>query len=64
MKHRLDALQAEPIPTIKQKLIAESQAVLDEVAQLDLKDAAEGNTLRIAAWSLLSAARRATSASR
>ncbi|MEK6605784.1 MAG: S-methyl-5-thioribose-1-phosphate isomerase [Nitrospirota bacterium] len=30
MKRRLDALQAEPIPTIKQKLIAESQAVLDE----------------------------------
>ncbi len=30
MKRRLDALQAEPIPTIKQKLIVESQAVLDE----------------------------------
>jgi methylthioribose-1-phosphate isomerase len=30
MKRRLDALQAEPIPVIKQKLIAESQAVLQE----------------------------------
>jgi len=30
MKRRLDALQAEPIPAIKQKLIAESQAVLEE----------------------------------
>ena len=30
MKRRLDALKAEPIPTIKQKLIAEAQAVLDE----------------------------------
>ncbi len=30
MKRRLDALQAEPIPVIKQKLIAESQAVLEE----------------------------------
>ena len=30
MKRRLDALKAEPIPVIKQKLIAESQAVLEE----------------------------------
>jgi methylthioribose-1-phosphate isomerase len=30
MKRRLDALKAEPIPTIKQKLIAEAQAVLEE----------------------------------
>ena len=30
MKRRLDALKAEPIPAIKQKLIAESQAVLEE----------------------------------
>src|SRR3989454_12348042 len=30
MKHRLDALKAEPIPVIKQKLIAEAQAILAE----------------------------------
>src|SRR5216117_2825269 len=30
MKHRLDALKAEPIPAIKQKLIAEAQAILAE----------------------------------
>lgn len=30
MKRRLDALQAEPIPAIKQQLIVEAQAVLDE----------------------------------
>ena len=30
MKRRLETLQAEPIPAIKQKLIAESQAVLEE----------------------------------
>ena len=38
---------------------AQAQAVLDEMAQLDLTGAAEGNSLRIAAWSLLSPARRA-----
>ncbi|MEO5772082.1 MAG: tRNA lysidine(34) synthetase TilS, partial [Burkholderiaceae bacterium] len=38
---------------------AQAQAVLDEVAQLDLAAVADGNTLRIASWSLLSAARRA-----
>src|SRR5207244_11006716 len=27
MKHRLDALKAEPIPVMKQKLIAEAQAI-------------------------------------
>ena len=30
MKRRLEALKAEPIPAIKQKLIAEAQAVLEE----------------------------------
>jgi len=30
MKRRLEALKAEPIPAIKEKLIAESQAVLEE----------------------------------
>ena len=30
MKRRLEALKAEPIPAIKQKLIVEAQAVLDE----------------------------------
>src|SRR2546425_7183858 len=30
MKHRLDALKAEPIPVIKQKLIAEAQTILAE----------------------------------
>ncbi len=30
MKRRLDALQAEPVPVIKQKLVAEAQAVLTE----------------------------------
>src|SRR5207244_642670 len=30
MKRRLDALKTEPIPMIKQKLIAEAQAILDE----------------------------------
>ena len=30
MKRRLDALKTEPIPVIKQKLIAEAQAILDE----------------------------------
>ena len=30
MKRRLDALKAEPIPAIKQELIAEAQAILEE----------------------------------
>jgi methylthioribose-1-phosphate isomerase len=30
MRRRLDALKTEPIPVIKQKLIAEAQAILDE----------------------------------
>src|SRR5256885_4059382 len=30
MKRRLDALKTEPIPVIKQKLIAEAQAILAE----------------------------------
>ena len=38
---------------------AQAQAVLDEVAQLDLETAADGNALRIAVWRSLSPARRA-----
>lgn len=38
---------------------AHAQAVLDEVAHADLAAAADGPSLRIAAWKLLSAARRA-----
>ena len=37
---------------------AQAQAVLDEVAQHDVAKVAEGNSLRIAAWSLLTPARR------
>ncbi|TAL11060.1 MAG: S-methyl-5-thioribose-1-phosphate isomerase [Nitrospirae bacterium] len=45
MKRRLEALQAEPIPAIKQKLIVEAQAVLDEDIAMNKAMGRHGSTV-------------------
>src|SRR5437899_10964550 len=45
MKRRLDALKTEPIPVIKQKLIAEAQAILAEDIAMNRATAKHGATV-------------------